>query len=345
MAAQLLDRLIASARAASTPTRLPYPLAFRVELNLRLGHWALAAAEGEEVIQLSQEMRQAAPTGIGLHLLARLAAATGDERRCRDLVAHALRLINEYDLELGRPYLDSALGLLELGLGRMESAIRHLQSVNDFAGRHALAEPNIVHWQADLVEAYVRAGSIQAAEEALAIFERAAEATGGRWARGTAARCRGLLSSDHEADACFNTSIAHLATLPAPFEVARTYLCQGERLRRAGRRTDARRPLRRAIEGFDHLGALPWAKRARAELRATGATARRRNDSARDELTAHEVQVAVIVAGGASNREAAAALFLSTKTIEFHLARIYRKLGVHTRTELAAFAARHGWLE
>ena len=104
--------------------------------------------------------------------------------------------------------------------------------------------------------------------------------------------------------------------------------------------------LRAAIDGFDELGAKPWTERAAAELRATGATPRRRRDkSTRDALTAHELQVARVVSAGASNREAAAALFLSTKTIEFHLARIYRKLGVRTRTELAALASRRGWLD
>jgi DNA-binding NarL/FixJ family response regulator len=104
--------------------------------------------------------------------------------------------------------------------------------------------------------------------------------------------------------------------------------------------------LRLASEGFDQLGATPWTTRAQVELRATGETPRRRGDeSNRDQLTPHELQVALTVAGGASNREAAAALFLSPKTIEFHLARIYRKLGVRTRTQLAKVAAQRGWFD
>jgi DNA-binding NarL/FixJ family response regulator len=104
--------------------------------------------------------------------------------------------------------------------------------------------------------------------------------------------------------------------------------------------------LQLSIECFDRLGAAPWSARARLELRATGATPRRRRaDDDPDQLTSHELQVAIIVAGGASNREAAAALFLSPKTIEFHLASIYRKLGVRSRTQLAAVAARRGWLD
>jgi DNA-binding CsgD family transcriptional regulator len=345
LAAQLLDRLITSARRASAPTTLPCPLAFSAELNLRTGRWALAAAQAQEAVELAHEMRQDAMTAMALCILARLAAAAGEEQRCRDIVARGLSLVDEYGIELGRPYLDSALGLLELGLGRTESAIRHLESVENFAEQRALAEPNVVHWQADLIEAYIHAGKVDAAQDRLAAFERQALDSAGRWALGTAARCRGLLADKNEADACFAASIEQLQALPAPFEVARTYLCHGERLRRAGFRTDARPPLQRAIDGFDHLGAMPWAQRARVELRATGATPRRRGDDVdRDQLTAHEIQVALSVAGGASNREAAAALFLSPKTIEFHLARIYRKLGVRTRTELAALAATRGWL-
>jgi DNA-binding CsgD family transcriptional regulator len=167
---------------------------------------------------------------------------------------------------------------------------------------------------------------------------------GGRWALGAAARSQGLLADETRFDACFATALEHLGAIANPFEIARTHLCPGERLRRAGRRTDARDALRSAFDGFDQLGARPWATRALIELRATGAAPKRRRDD-RDQLTAHELQVARIIAGGASNREAAAALFLSPKTIEFHLARVYRKLGVRTRTELAGVAARRGWLD
>jgi DNA-binding CsgD family transcriptional regulator len=213
-----------------------------------------------------------------------------------------------------------------------------------FAQDHAVREPNAFHWGADLVEAYIRAGKLDAADDALTAFERQAQETGGRWALGTAARCRGLLAGEDEADACFAAAHEQLDALPMPFEVARSHLCHGQRLRRAGRRIDARRALRLAMEGFDRLGATPWSRWAQVELRATGETPRRRDDSTRDQLTAHELQVALTVAGGASNREAAAALFLSPKTIEFHLGHIYSKLGVRTRSQLTRLAVQRGWL-
>jgi DNA-binding CsgD family transcriptional regulator len=121
--------------------------------------------------------------------------------------------------------------------------------------------------------------------------------------------------------------------VPTPFERARTELCYAERLRRARKRAEARTRLRGAIEVFDGLGARPWAERARAELHASGQRARRRSTPV-DALTAQELAVAKLVVGGATNRDAAATLYVSPKTIEFHLANVYRKLGVRTRTEL-----------
>jgi DNA-binding CsgD family transcriptional regulator len=321
------------------------PLSCRAELDLRAGRWATAAAQLREVADLGDELADSVYAAYAYECLARLAAAAGDERRCRDHVSRAMTLIDEHNIEFGRLYVDSALGLLELGLGRIGTAIQTLERARDLADRNGLMEPNIVHWQADLVEAYARAGHLHAARDALDALEHKAHHTGSQWALGTAARCRGLLTDDPPAD-YFDTALEHLQAVKAPFEIARTHLCRGERLRRAGRRSDARRALRDAMETFDRLGAQAWAARAASELRATGATPRRRHHHGdRNELTAHELQVALVVAGGASNREAAAALFLSPKTIEFHLGHIYRKLGVRGRTELATLAVRRGWLD
>jgi DNA-binding CsgD family transcriptional regulator len=347
VASELLATLIASARNASAPAALLLPLSCRAELDLRAGRWLVAAAQLHEITQLGYQLAEWIYAGRAVESLAWLAAAAGDERRCHYHVAHAMRLIDEQSSKaLGQLCIDSALGLLELGLGRVGPAIQNLEHARELAERHGLTEPNIVHWQADLIEAYARAGDRIAARDVLETLERKAQHTGCRWALGTAARCRGLLTEDPSADGCFDAALEHLKAVQAPFEIARTQLCRAERLRRAGHRSDARPALRNAIEMFDRLGAQVWAARARTELRATGAKPKRRHDYRdRDELTAHEFQVAVVVAGGASNREAAAALFLSTKTIEFHLARVYRKLRVRGRTELAALAVRRGWLD
>ena len=129
--------------------------------------------------------------------------------------------------------------------------------------------------------------------------------------------------------------------VPSAFERARTQLCFGERLRRGRRRADARQHLASALAVFDQFEATPWAERARRELQATGATARpRRDPTTADRLTAQELRVSLMIADGATNREAAAQLFLSPKTIEAHLGRAYRKLGVHNRAQLASTLTR-----
>jgi DNA-binding CsgD family transcriptional regulator len=141
---------------------------------------------------------------------------------------------------------------------------------------------------------------------------------------------------------CFDEAFSRALELheqrPTPFERARTELAFGTRLHRARRRVEARTHLREALDAFEGLGAAPWAERARAELRAAGAIERARVYGP-DELTAQEMRVALAVARGAKNREVAAELYLSPKTIEFHLGRVYRKLGIHSRAELATVVA------
>ncbi len=126
------------------------------------------------------------------------------------------------------------------------------------------------------------------------------------------------------------------ARTPDVFETARTHLAYGARLRRARQRVRAREQLRAALETLDELGACSWAEQARAELAATGETARRRDASTLDQLTPQELQIARLLADGRTTREAAAAVFLSPKTVEYHLRHVYRKLGIRSREELAA---------
>ena len=141
-------------------------------------------------------------------------------------------------------------------------------------------------------------------------------------------------------DAPLQRSVATFAELGARLEEARSRLCHGERLRRAGRRVQARAQLRAALALFERMRCEPWAERTESELRASGETLRTRGPgSPVDELTPQELQVATLAAAGLSNKEAAARLFLSVKTIEAHLHRTYRKLGVRSRAELAPLLA------
>jgi DNA-binding CsgD family transcriptional regulator len=166
-------------------------------------------------------------------------------------------------------------------------------------------------------------------------LEAEARAVDRRWALAAVARCRGFLAPPAEIDEHFAAAFAAERDAGwSRFQGARTQLLYGERLRRARRRLDARTQLRAAIETFDELGAAQWSDRARAELLATGETIPRRDPTAPEKLTPQELQIALQVAEGRSNREAAEALFLSPKTVEFHLTRVYRKLDVNSRAEL-----------
>jgi DNA-binding NarL/FixJ family response regulator len=155
------------------------------------------------------------------------------------------------------------------------------------------------------------------------------------WALARAARCRGLLAADEDVDAPVQEALDHHSRTPDVFETARTQLAYGSRLRRARQRVRAREHLRAAQEAFDRLGAPRWADLAASELAASGETARRRDPSTLDDLTPQELQIALLLAEGKTTREAAAAVFLSPKTIEYHLRHVYRKLGIHSRAELA----------
>jgi DNA-binding NarL/FixJ family response regulator len=127
-----------------------------------------------------------------------------------------------------------------------------------------------------------------------------------------------------------------------PFDTARTELAFGEMLRRRRRRSQARTHLRAAYETFERLGAEPWAAKARAELRATGETAHQRDNGTIDRLTPQELQIVRLVGGGGTNREVAAQLFLSPRTVDYHLHKIFTKLGMSSRAELVRLAARDG---
>ncbi len=330
-ARRLLADGIAQARAWSAPGLLPYGLLSMCELEFRTGHWASAYAAGAEAARLGEETGQLNDRAYAFGVLSRVEAALGREEDCRAHLAQSLELVEQLGAEILRAYAGATLGFLELGLGRAEQAVAALEAVASFLGERPAGDPAVLQWVPDLVEAYVRQGRRADALATLARFERDAEHSGSGWAAATAARCRGLLAGEDAFETEFRDALALHDT---PFESARTELALGERLRRAGRRVEARASLRAALATFDRLGARPWADRARAELRASGERVRRGSPAAAERLTPQELQVALEVAGGSTNREAAAALFLSPKTIEFHLRNVYRKLGIRSRTEL-----------
>ena len=200
---------------------------------------------------------------------------------------------------------------------------------------HGLNEMGHWLWPPDLAEAYTRAGKVDEAAAVLERLEWHATRTNRPIVLALAARCRGLLGgTDYEQS--FKDALSWHKIAGRPFETARTQLCFGERLRRSKQRASARVQLEAAWKSFSRLGANSWASRAMAELSATGATTPGRSDETPELrlLTPQELQVAIAVAGGATNRETASRLFLSPKTVEYHLARVYRKLEVSGRDEL-----------
>ena len=186
----------------------------------------------------------------------------------------------------------------------------------------------------DKVEAAVRAGRPELAREALRLFEAWATHSGARFAAPRLAGCRALLAEGEEATEHFEAMLA-LADDARPLDLARMRMQYGEHLRRERRRTDARTQFRAALATFEAYRAEPLAERARAELRATGETARKRDPSTIDQLTPQELQIARFVASGLSNKEVAAQLFLSPRTVDAHLRKVFTKLGITSRTQLA----------
>jgi DNA-binding CsgD family transcriptional regulator len=297
--------------------------------------WPAAQAGYHEAIRLARESGQRTEEGAALAGLAWLEARQGLEQQCRVHASEGHGLCTELGLGLYEVWTVIALGELELGLGRPGAAIGHFEKQQRRLHELGIVDVDL-SCAPELVDAYLRVGRGEQASALVGPFVAAAEAKGQPWAMARAARCLGLVGSQDELDERFEEALALHERTPDVFEAARTRLAYGARLRRARQRVRAREELRAAIELFDSLGPTPWADLAGAELAATGETARRRDPSTLDDLTPQELQIAVLLSEGRTTRQAAAALFLSPKTIEYHLRNVYRKLGIGSREELAA---------
>ena len=334
-ARKMFDRIIAAARTAGAPTVLTFPLAVFSEFELRRGKIAAAYAAAAESVQLAAETGQTGLSSYTLVTLARAEAVLGHDEDCQAHVAAALKNSRRTGSNSIEIYAAAVLGLLELSRGRADRAAVHLAECARLEKQYSTGTvvPTIAQSAADLVEAHIRSGAMTDAKRSLATLEDIACRTGLKWANAGAARCRGMLASEERYEREFQTALALYGEEMA-FERARTLLALGMRRRRSRRRADARAALHEALSYFERGGAEPWAHQAQAELRATGEMPPRDNALGLRSLTSQELQVALIVARGSTNREAAAALFLSTKTVEFHLGNTYRKLAVRSRSEL-----------
>jgi DNA-binding CsgD family transcriptional regulator len=295
------------------------------------GRWSEAVAYYDEGLAIATETGLRVDVATILAGLARIEARRGADGAAAR-AEEALALSREVGLPIYETWALAALGDLQLVGGELEGAIASLEAKERLLSDAELLDVDLSA-APELVEAYVRTGRAEDARaQALAHAERA-HAKGRPWAVARALRALALVSDDDPEDRFALALEAHARTDDL-FELARTRLCLGERRRRDGRRADAREELRAALEAFELLGASPWAERAREELAATGERARRRDPSTLDELTPQELRIALLLAEGATTRQAAEALFLSPKTIEYHLRHVYMKLGVNDRAAL-----------
>jgi DNA-binding CsgD family transcriptional regulator len=223
-----------------------------------------------------------------------------------------------------------AIGVLYNGLGRYEDAVRPAQQASEEWPEQALSAWALV----ELIEASIRCGKLRVAADAMQQLASATEGSDSEWGRGVEARSRALLSTGKIADGLYREAVQRLSCTQLRPELARAHLLHGEWLRRQNRPKDAREQLRTAYDMFASMGAAAFTDRARRELLATGEKVRKRRDETTHDLTPQEDQIARLAAQGETSRDIAGRLFISANTVDYHLKKIYRKLGVSSRREL-----------
>jgi DNA-binding CsgD family transcriptional regulator len=315
------------ARQTGTLSELALALSARAPILVFCGDLAAAAAAVSETesVEAATGIRSA-PYGALI-----LSAWRGRPAETTELIETTEREAQDRGEGIGLAISAYARAVLCNGLGRYEEALAAAVSASEH--RELVAE----NWGlSELIEPATRTGRTDLAADAQERLAIKAQATGTAWALGIDARSRALLSEDKRADGDFLEAIDHLSRTRVRAELARTYLLYGERLRRMNRRIDARTQLRIAYDNFTSIGMEAFAERARRELLATGETVRKRTLETRDELTPQERQIAELAGDGLSNPEIGARLFLSRRTVEWHLRHVFAKLEIRSRRELAS---------
>ncbi|HEY1917879.1 MAG TPA: AAA family ATPase [Streptosporangiaceae bacterium] len=323
---ELSARNLQLARGAGVLSLLPLVLAQRAGLLLHAGEFAAAAALVEETAAITTA------TGQDLLPYGALAVAgwQGRPAEAGELIQATLRRVSMRGEGMGLSLTLYTLAVLSNGLGRYEDAL----AAADRASAHPaeLGFANVA--LAELIEAAARLGETQRAADALDQLTRTTQPCATPWARGVEARSRALLSDGDEAELLYQEALDQLKRSRGVVLMARTHLLYGEWLRRASRRVDARAQLRQAHEMLVRAGARAFAERARRELAATGETTRKRTERAHEDLTAQERQIAQRAREGRTNSEIGTELFLSPRTVEWHLRKIFTKLAISSRREL-----------
>jgi ATP/maltotriose-dependent transcriptional regulator MalT len=329
-AAALVDRRVHAARRHDDDSALVWSLGCRAELDLRRGRWRQSRRDLVEALMISAEFE--ARAGYTHVLLARLAASEGDATSTHHHLAHARRDAYALGDRSTVWRADAVEGFLALSQGDAATAASVLASLD----RHGVRGSSLAAvrlWDGDLVEALVRRGDVAAAETVVAGLAQRPPSV---WTTAVLERARALVTGEPEPAMA---SAVAFGAVGAPFEQARSELVAGELARRAHRVALAGPLLQRAEGTFAALGAALWRVQAEREVRrcARGSALGppTTGGGKLSQLTEPEAELAALVAQGVSNRDAAAALFVSVKTVEAHLTRIYRKLGVHSRAQLA----------
>jgi DNA-binding CsgD family transcriptional regulator len=319
------------ARETGTLAELALALSAHTPILVFCGDLATAAAAVSETESVEETTGiRSAPYGALI-----LSAWQGREIDSTNLIEATEREANTRGEGIGLAISAYARAVLCNGLGRYQEALAAAVTASEH--REVVAE----NWGlSELIEPATRTGRTDLAAEALDRLARKAHATGTDWALGIDARSRALLSEDDRAEDSFQKAIDHLTRTRVQAELARTRLLYGEWLRRMHRRVDARAQLRISYDSFASMGMEAFAERAGRELSATGDTVRKRTVETRDDLTAQERQIAELARDGLSNPEIGARLFLSRRTVEWHLRHVFAKLGIKSRRELAGALAR-----
>ena len=319
------------ARRRGALTALPLALTFVGEADARAGRFEQADAAHAEGRAISAATGNPGIPGQASPPDLLLLVWRGRDSQARAAAAAITAEMTDRGIGSGVSYVHTWLAVLEVGLGNYREALGHAQDAyrEDSLATGCFALP-------ELVEAAARCGELGPARQAVTRLAARAQAGGAPWGLGLLARSRALLAGDDEAEDLYQQAIAFLGRTQAQTDLARAHLVYGEWLRRQRRRRDARDQLRIAHDMLAGLGAEAFAKRAWIELNATGGQPRKRSVETTGALTPQEAQIARLVSGGLTNRDIAAQLFLSPATVEYHLHNIYRKLGVTSRTQLAA---------
>jgi DNA-binding CsgD family transcriptional regulator len=313
------------ARETGTLSELALALSARTPILVLCGELSAAASAVAETRSVEEGTGiSSAPYGALI-----LAAWRGDAREERALIEATIREAGSRGEGIGLAICEYARAVLCNGLGRYEEALIAARSASEY--QEVVGE----NWGlSELVEPATRTGKSDLARNATSRLTRKAQASGADWALGIAARSRALMSEGDVAAGRFEEAIGHLRRTRVGAELARTHLLYGEWLRRANRRVDARSELSVAYEMFGAMGMEAFAERTRQELLATGATIHKRSAEARDELTPQEAHIARLARDGLSNPEIGAQLFISARTVEWHLRKVFTKLDISSRRQL-----------